>query len=103
MDNKGYALRDRQMGLVSEDISGWKLCKIADGSLSCENSKLNENDISKVKETIQSKFGERMKKESVFVSYDNWSGIYLMAIPGKTTRKSDKLVKDIYEFLIEQE
>ena len=44
-----------------------------------------------------------MKEENVFVSYDNWSGVYLMAIPGKSTQKSDKLVKDIYEFLNEQE
>ena len=44
-----------------------------------------------------------MKKQNVFISYDNWSGIYLMAIPGKTTQKSDKLIKEIYEFLIEQE
>ena len=91
------------MGAVSNDLSGWKLCKIANGSLSCENPKLNENDISTVMETVQSKFGERMKDENVFVSYDNWSGVYLMAIPGKSTLKSDKLVKDIYEFLIEQE
>ena len=91
------------MGAVSNDLSGWKLCKIADGSLSCENPNLNENDISTVMETVQSKFGERMKEDNVFVSYDNWSGVYLMAIPGKSTRKSDKLVKDIYEFLIEQE
>ena len=90
------------MGTVSENISGWKLCKIANGSLSCENPKLNENDIPAVMETVQSKYSERMKKENVFVSYDNWSGIYFMAIPGKTTQKSDKLIKDIYEFLIEQ-
>ena len=90
------------MGAVSNDISGWKLCKIANGSLSCENPKLNENDISKVMETVHSKFGERMKEENVFVSYDNWSGVYLMAIPGKSTQKSDKLIKDIYELLIEQ-
>jgi len=90
------------MGAVSNDISGWKLCKIANGSLSCENPKLNENDISTVMETVHSKFGERMKEENVFVSYDNWSGVYLMAIPGKSTQKSDKLIKDIYELLIEQ-
>jgi hypothetical protein len=91
------------MGAVSNDLSGWKLSKIVDGSLSCENPNLNENDISTVMKTVQSKFGERMKEENVFVSYDNWSGVYFMAIPGKSTQKSDKLIKDIYEFLIEQE
>lgn len=91
------------MGAVSNDLSGWKLSKIADGSLSCENPNLNENDISTVMKTVQSKFGEKMKEENVFVSYDNWSGVYLMAIPGKSTQKSDKLIKDIYEFLIEKE
>ena len=91
------------MGTVSENVSGWKLCKIANGSLSCENPKLDENDIPAVMETVQSKYSERMKKQNVFISYDNWSGIYLMAIPGKTTQKSDKLIKEIYEFLIEQE
>ena len=44
-----------------------------------------------------------MKEANVLVSYDNWSGVYLMAIPDKSTQKSDKLVKDIYEFLIGQE
>ena len=91
------------MGAVSNDLSGWKLSIIADGSLSCENPNLNENDISTVMKTVQSKFGERMKEENVFVSYDNWSGVYFMAIPGKSTQKTDKLIKDIYEFLIEQE
>ena len=90
------------MGLVSKDISGWELCKLTDGSLSCENSKLDENDVSAIEETIQSKFGVRIKKDNVFVSYDNWSGIYIMAIPGKTTQNSDKLIKEIFEFLIKQ-
>ena len=91
------------MKLVSKDISGWELHVIADGSLSCENPKLTDNDISEVVSIVRAKFGERLDKEDVFVSYDNWSGVYLMAIPGKSTQKSDKLIKDIYEFLIEKE
>ena len=51
------------MGTVSENKSGWKLCKIANGSLSCENPKLNENDIPAVMETVQSKYGERTKQD----------------------------------------
>ena len=42
-----------------------------------------------------------MKAEHVFVSWDNWSGVFIMHIPGKQTRNSDGLIKEIYERLKE--
>ena len=90
------------MKLVSKDISGWELHEIADGSLSCENPKLTDNDISEVEAIVRAKFGERLDKEDVFVSYDNWSGVFIMQLPGKKNHKSDELIKEIYEWMIHQ-
>ena len=91
------------MGLISKDISGWELHKIADGSLSCENPKLTASDVSKIDNIIRTEFAGRIKEDHVIVSYDNWSGVFIMHCPGKKTRESDKIIKDIYGFLIELE
>ncbi len=89
------------MGIISKSDNGWKLHTVANGSLSCENSKLDSNDIDVVEKMIQPEYGERMKKEHVFVSWDNWSGVFIMALPGLNTDKSDKLIKEIFERLAE--
>lgn len=34
-----------------------------------------------------------MKKEHVYVSWDNWSGIFIMHLPGQQTNNSEKLIK----------
>lgn len=89
------------MGIISKSDNGWELHTVANGSLSCENSKLDSNDIDVVEKMILPEFGERMKKEHVFVSWDNWSGVFIMALPGLNTDNSDKLIKEIFERLAE--
>lgn len=89
------------MGIISKSNNGWELHTVANGSLSCENSKLNSNDIDVVEIMILPEFGERMKKEHVFISWDCWSGVFIMALPGLNTDKSDKLIKEIFERLAE--
>lgn len=89
------------MSIISKSDNGWELHTVANGSLSCENSKLDSNDIDVVEKMILPEFGERMKKEHVFVSWDNWSGVFIMALPGLNTDTSDKLIKEIYERLAE--
>ena len=87
------------MGIISKSDNGWELHTVANGSLSCENSKLDSNDIDVVEKMILPEFGERMKKELVYVSWDNWSGVFIMALPGLNTDNSDKLIKEIFERL----
>ena len=89
------------MGIISKSNNGWELHTVANGSLSCENSKLDSNDIDVVEKMIMLEFGERMKKEHVFISWDCWSGVFIMALPGLNTDKSDKLIKEIFERLAE--
>ena len=89
------------MSIISKSDNGWELHTVANGSLSCENSKLDSNDIDVVEKMILPEFGERMKKEHVFVSWDNWSGVFIMALPGLNTDNSDKLIKEIFERLAE--
>ena len=91
------------MSIISKSNNGWELHTVANGSLSCENSKLDSNDIDVVEKMILPEFGERMKKEHVFVSWDNWSGVFIMALPGLNTDTSDKLIKEIYEWLAEND
>ena len=87
------------MGIISKSNNGWELHTVANGSLSCDNSKLDSNDIDIVEKMILPEFGKRMKKEHVFVSWDNWSGVFIMALPGLNTDNSDKLIKEIFEWL----
>ncbi|MBR4915163.1 MAG: hypothetical protein IKZ42_07795 [Clostridiales bacterium] len=89
------------MGIISKSTNGWELHTVADGSLSCDNFKLSSDDIEIVEEMIMSEFGERMKKEHVFISWDCWSGVFIMALPGSNTDNSDKLIKEIFERLAE--
>ena len=91
------------MSIISKSDNGWELHTVANGSLSCENSKLDSNDIDVVEKMIMLEFGERMKKEHVFISWDCWSGVFIMALPGLNTDTSDKLIKEIYEWLAEND
>ena len=40
-----------------------------------------------------------MQEYNVFVSYDNWSGVFIMQMPGFEDPKADRLIEDIYAFL----
>ena len=90
------------MGLISKSANGWELHTIADGSLSCDNFQLDSNDIDEVERLLTAKFGKRMKEDKVFVSYDNWSGVFIMHIPGTKSPGSDELIRKIYGFLSRQ-
>ena len=87
------------MGLISKSDNGWELHRINDGSLSCENPKLGSDDIDGIEKILMPKFGEWMEKERVFVSYDNWSGVFIMHMPKLKTQNSDELISQIFEFL----
>lgn len=89
------------MSIISKSDNGWELHTVANGSLSCDNSKLDSNDIDVVEKMILPEFGERMKKEHVFISWDCWSGVFIMALPGSNTDNSDKLIKEIFERLMD--
>ena len=85
----------------SNNIKGWELHRIADGNLSCENFSLNCDDIDRIERTLKPVFGERMKKAHIMVSYDNWSGVYIMHMPGTRTKEAERLIGEIYDFLKE--
>ena len=78
----------------------WELTKIANGHLSCENSELDDSSIDEIERIILNKFGNIIKEENITVSYDNWSGIFIMQI-GANTHSSDLLIKKIYDYLRE--
>lgn len=40
-----------------------------------------------------------MTKEHIIIGYDNWSGVFIMQMPGVNTRSSDDVIKKIYDFL----
>lgn len=79
--------------------NGWELCTLANGHLSCDNFNLTADDIDRVEELLRPKYGKIMKKEHIMVSYDNWSGIFIMQMPGCKTDTSDDIINEIYAFL----
>ena len=82
-----------------KSANGWELFTRADGSLSCENSDLCPDDTDRIEELLKPLFLEKIKELHVHVSYDNWSGVFIDALPGFKSKKADKLIKDIYAFL----
>ena len=88
--------------LISKSENGWELHTIANDKLSCDNFYIESSeDIDKVEKSILQKFGNRVKEEGVFISWDNWSGVFIMQMPGMNTASSDDLIREIYEFLAE--
>ena len=90
--------------LIDKNENGWELHRISNGKLSCENYSLeSSDDIEKVRSCIQQKFGDILKEEGIIVSWDNWSGTYIMQMPGMDTDSSELVIKEIYEFLSGEE
>ena len=85
--------------LLGKSKNGWELHTIANGHLSCENSNLLPDDIDVIEQILRPKFVDIMKKEDIMVSYDNWSGVFIMQNVGMKTGSSDTVIKEIYEFL----
>jgi len=86
--------------LIAKSKNGWELHTIANGKLSCEKFTLeSKEDIDSVSRSIEQKFGDAMEKEGIFVGWDNWSGTFIMQMPGKNTDSSDLVIREIYEYL----
>ena len=86
--------------LIAKSKNGWELHTISNGKLSCENFNLESaTDIDRVRSSIQQKFGNIIKEEGIIVSWDNWSGTFIMQMPGMNTDSSDFVIREIYEFL----
>ena len=86
-------------GRISKSSNGWQLFVIADGSLSCENFNLGCDDIDTVDSMLKKQYEKRMREAHVIVSYDNWSGVYIMHDVGYKSQKSDELIREIFTFL----
>ncbi|MBQ8982670.1 MAG: hypothetical protein IJ079_03700 [Lachnospiraceae bacterium] len=89
--------------LLSKSDNGWELRTIARGSLSCENYKYNSEEIDRIEQMLKSRFDNQMKEEHIMVSYDNWSGVFIMQIPGFQSDSSDDIMKLIFAFLSEED
>ena len=89
------------MNPESKNTKGWELHRIADGSLSCENFSLDCDDIDAIESILNPVFGKRLKEAHIMVSYDNWSGVFIMEMPGPKTMEAERLIKEIYDFLKE--
>lgn len=86
--------------LIAKSKNGWELHTIEDGKLSCENFCMESSEeIVQVEHLIQQNFGNIMKEEGIIVGWDNWSGTYIMQMPGKNTDSSNEVIREIYESL----
>lgn len=86
--------------MVSEKSNnGWELHTIANGRLSCEHFILMPGDIEHIEKALQPEFESSMKNEHIMIGYDNWSGVFIMQMPGAQTNSSDDVIKKIYDFL----
>lgn len=81
--------------------NSWKLTRIANGQLSCENSFVDENDIERIEKEVQSQFTNRLLEEHIVVMWDCWSGVFIMQNTGfEYTESTEQLLKEIFDFLI---
>lgn len=87
--------------LIAKSENGWELHTINNGKLSCEKFDLDASisDIDRVESYIRQKFGNKIDEEGIMVSWDNWSGIFIMQMPGMNTDSSNAIIREIYKFL----
>lgn len=85
--------------LIAKSENGWELHTISNGKLSCEKNDLDASDIDRVESDIRKKFGNIIDEERIMVSWDNWSGLFIMQMPGRNTDLSDDIIREIYVFL----
>ena len=87
--------------LIAKSENGWELHTINNGKMSCEKFDLEVSlsDINKIKSYIRQKFGNIIDEEGIIVSWDNWSGIFVMQMPGMNTNSSDDIIRQIYKLL----
>ena len=90
--------------LIDKSENGWELHRISNGKLSCESYSLeSSDDIEMVRNRIQQKFGHVINEEGIIVSWDNWSGTYIMQMPEMDTDSSELVIIEIYKFLSGEE
>lgn len=78
----------------------WKLQKIANGNLSCENYDLKIEHIDEIKKILNDRFGKKMEEEHIFIYWDCWSGVFIMLNPGfDNYESSNRLIEEIYNYL----
>lgn len=85
--------------LLAKSNNGWELHTITNGRLSCDNFNLMPDDIERIEKMLQPEFGSSMKNEHIIISYDNWSGVFIMQMSRVETNSSDDVIKKIYDFL----
>lgn len=85
--------------LLAKSNNGWELHTITNDKLSCEHFDLTPDDIERIEKMLKPVFGSLMNKEHIMIGYDNWSGVFIMQMPGIQTNSSDDVIKKIYDFL----
>lgn len=85
--------------ILAKSNNGWELHTIANGRLSCEHLNLRPDDIERIEKMLQPEFESLMKNEHIMISYDNWSGVFIMQMSNAQTYSSDNVIKKIYDFL----
>lgn len=90
----------------------WKLCKIANGNYSCDNSELESKNIINVITHLQERFNieydnrfaasldgvymdARIAGEKMTIGWDCWSGVFIMP----KNKSGNSVVKAVFEFL----
>lgn len=81
--------------ILAKSNNGWDLHTIANGRLSCENYNLMPDDIERIEKILQPEFESSMKNENIMISYDNWSGVFIMQMSRSQTYSSDDIIKKI--------
>ena len=86
--------------LIEKSRNGWELHTISNGRLSCEKYDLEASDSNtdKIERDIHQKFGSVIDEEGIMVSGDNWSGVFIMQMPGMDTNSSDEIIREIYRY-----
>ncbi len=85
--------------ILAKSNNGWELHTIENGRLSCEHFNLTPDDIERIEKILQPEFENSMKNEQIIISYDNWSGVFIMQMSRDKTYSSDDVIKKIYDFL----
>lgn len=85
--------------------NNWILTTITEGHLSCENLKLESAEIRNIEAILEKKFGNQLKRHGIIVSYDCWSGVFIMPFykDAECYAAADSLIKQIYDYLCELE
>ena len=79
---------------------GWELITVGNGKISCDNFDKDCSDIDEIKRLLKSRFGNQIEEEHIMISYDCWSGVFIMLNVGfHNVESSNKLIGNIYEYL----